>query len=103
MPILVLGIWKESINCLYQMVIWYIKWSFGILNGHFSIFCGYLAYFVVIWYILLPFGICSVPMCVWYIFPVFVFCTKKNLSGNPGANPTMARVPRCKNTINKGG
>jgi hypothetical protein len=39
------------------MVIWYILLSLGI-------FCGNLVYFVVI----------------WYIFPVWVFCTKKNVA-----------------------
>jgi hypothetical protein len=46
------GIWST-----YFKDIWYILWQFGI-------FCGILVYFVAI----------------WYIFPVLVCCTKKNLA-----------------------
>jgi hypothetical protein len=49
------------------MAIWYILWQFHLFYGH-------LVYFVVISYILWPFGI------FWYICPVLVCCTKKNLA-----------------------
>jgi hypothetical protein len=40
-----------------------------------GIFYGHLVHFTVFCYILGTFGINS-----WYIFPVWVFCTKKNLA-----------------------
>jgi hypothetical protein len=42
----------------------------GILYGH-------SVYFTAIWYVLRPFGIFYV---FWYIFPVLVCCSKKNLA-----------------------
>jgi hypothetical protein len=49
---------------------WYILWSFGIFYSH-------LEYFTAIWYILRPFGN---VVAIWYIFPLLVYCVKKNLA-----------------------
>jgi hypothetical protein len=57
-------------HLVYFMAIWYILWLFGI-------FYGYLVYFMAIWYILWPFGNFVV---VWYISPVLVYYTEKNLA-----------------------
>jgi hypothetical protein len=43
---------------------WYILWPFGLFYGHLSILYGLLVYFMVI----------------WYIFPVLVSFSKKNLA-----------------------
>jgi hypothetical protein len=43
---------------------WYIFWTLGLFYGLFVIFYGHLVSLVVI----------------WYIFPVLVFCIKKNLA-----------------------
>jgi hypothetical protein len=40
-------------------------------------FYDHLVYFTTIWYVLLPFG---TFMVIWYVFPVLVCCTKKNLA-----------------------
>jgi hypothetical protein len=48
----------------------------GILNGHF-------VYFIANWNILCPFDIFYgnlVYFLFWYIFPILVCCTKKNLA-----------------------
>jgi hypothetical protein len=45
-----------------------------------GIFYGNLVYFVAIWYILWSF---------WYIFPVLVICTKKNLATLEGGGATV--------------
>jgi hypothetical protein len=42
----------------------------GIFNSH-------LEYIMNIWYILWPFGNL---MAIWYIFPILVYCVKKNLA-----------------------
>jgi hypothetical protein len=42
-----------------------------------GIFYTHLVHFTVFWYILWTFGIFVV---IWYIFPVLVFCIKKNLA-----------------------
>jgi hypothetical protein len=47
----------------------------GSFNGRCLYISCHLVYFVTIWYILWPFGIFSPS---WYIFPVLVYCTKKN-------------------------
>jgi hypothetical protein len=43
-----------------------------------------LVYVTVIWHILRPFGIfcghLAYLMVIWYIFPILVCCTKKNLA-----------------------
>jgi hypothetical protein len=58
-------------------------------NPNFGKFCRVLqwkilVYFMTIWSILRPFGIFYGHLVyfavIWYIFPVFVFCTKKNLA-----------------------
>jgi hypothetical protein len=46
------------------VAIWYILWP---ILCPFGIFCGHLVYFV----------------SIWYIFPVLVGCTKKNLAALP--------------------
>jgi hypothetical protein len=45
-----------------------------------GIFYGNLLYFMVIWNILMPFGN---VVAIWYIFPVLVYCVKKNLRLGP--------------------
>jgi hypothetical protein len=67
---------------VYLMAIWFLSRPFGI-------FCGYLEYFIVL----------------WYIFPVLVCCSKKNLatlltvtginaaSGEP-IHMTLRKAPR---------
>jgi hypothetical protein len=52
--------------CIF-MSIWYILLPFGIFYCH-------LVYFIAIWYI----------FWFWYIFPLLVFCSKKNLATLPG-------------------
>jgi hypothetical protein len=46
----------------------------------FGIFYGHLVYFEIIWYTLWSF---------WYIFPVLVFCTNKNLATQQPSPITM--------------
>jgi hypothetical protein len=48
---------------------WYILWPFGLFDGHLAIFYGFLVYVMVI----------------WYIFPVLVSFSKKNLATLAGS------------------
>jgi hypothetical protein len=50
----------------------------GLARYYVGIFYGHLVHFAVFCYIFLTFGI--VCFIIWYIFPVLVFCTKKNLA-----------------------
>jgi hypothetical protein len=62
------GIFEDHLE--YTMTNWYNMWSFGtfvviwFILPSFGTFCGHLVYFVVI----------------WYIPPVLVCCSKKNLA-----------------------
>jgi hypothetical protein len=50
----------------------------GIAMEAVGIFHGHVVYFKAVWYICWPFGIFYIG--IWYIFPVLVCCTKKNLA-----------------------
>jgi hypothetical protein len=52
---------------------------------------GHLVYFTAIWYTVWPFGIF---MVIWYIFPVWVCCTKK--IWQPWYIPTCVILAQCK-------
>jgi hypothetical protein len=52
---------------------WYILWPFALFYGRLVyIFCGHLVY----------------SMVIWYIFPILVSCTEKNLATLAGNRVT---------------
>jgi hypothetical protein len=70
-------LWKH-----YNAVVLYRVARWHILNPKIPIWVNFGGYWVLQWKMLLHifYGHFVYFMVIWYIFPVLVFCTKKNLS-----------------------